>query len=205
MLAENSSGLVPGTHGQTLFAYVRPGEHIEATLTAIAGGYNSEGGPLLPAPGDSGKNYCLSLADAGNSIYCAPGYPDRSSNPTAAKVTITGPGANYSNHFDEEFSSMDPYYRTVTAKSLPADSLGKPPTVWKIQIDTDEPDLFMRFRWEVNVMNGTDRKKGRIWTEKFSISQINSKEHPFGPAGNANDTDLYYSAIKNNLKSIVCR
>ena len=196
VLAEDSSGLVPGTGGQTLYAYVKPGEIVEATLTAITGGAGSEGGPLLPFPGDSGPNYCTSIDQAQNSIYCNPGYPDRSENPESAKVTIYGPnGVTYSDSFSIEFNSMDPATHTVHAESLLSDSAGGA-VVWKIQIDQDI-DLFMRFRWEVNVLAGTERtpKPGRIWTNEVRISQINSKE---GPVRDGTPIDLVYYAQRSD-------
>jgi len=194
VLAEDSSGLVPGTGGQTLYAYVKPGEIVEATLTAIAGGAGSEGGPLVPSPGDSGPNYCTSLGQAPLSIYCNPGYPDNSNNPESAKVTIYGPNdAIYSDGFTDEFNSMDPATRTVHVESLPADSAGGA-AVWKIQIDQDI-DLFMRFRWEVNVLDGTTPKPGRIWANEIRISQINSKE---GPIRDGVPIDLVYWAQRSD-------
>jgi hypothetical protein len=118
-LAEDSSGLVPGcAEGkcyQELFAYVKSGEIIEATLTVIQGGYESEGGPYLPEEdGDIGNRYCDILGEAPDSIYCAPGYPV-SNNPELAKVTINGPGGKiYSAHFDEDFK----FQRSLDAGGL---------------------------------------------------------------------------------------
>jgi hypothetical protein len=179
-VAENSSGLVPGTGGQVLYAYVEAGEIVEAKLTAITGGgQNTEGGPFLPTdPGDVGPSYCTSLAENLQWIYCAPGYPV-SAHPELAKVTISGPnGVSYSANFDENFNINDPAMLAVSAESLPSDSTG--PAVWRITIDQD-PDLDMRFRWEVNVVGSGTKKPGRIWADEVRISQINSKEMPVNP------------------------
>jgi hypothetical protein len=189
-LAENSSGLVPGTDGQVLYAYVKAGEIVSAQLTAIPA---SEGGPKIPEdPGDVGPNYCTSLAANLQWIYCAPGYPT-SAHPDLARVTITGPNnADYSAHFDENFNINDPAMLAFSASSLPSDSTAA--AVWRIKIDQD-PALDMRFRWEVNVMDGGTKKPGRIWTDEVRISQINSKEHPINDAGG---TDLTYYAQRGD-------
>jgi hypothetical protein len=189
-VAEDSSGLVPGTGGQILYAYLEAGDVVEATLRAIP---FAEGGPLLPGEDDSGANYCMTLGQAPDSIYCNPGYP-LSLSPESAKVTISGPGGkSYTANFADDFNRNDIINGTartvVSAASLPSDSVT--PTVWRVQIEQD-PALNMRFRWEVNVKNGGTKKPGRVWADEVRISQINSKELPRNSEGEAIDL-VYYT------------
>jgi len=178
-----------------LYAYVEPGEIIEATLRIIP---FTEGGPLVSeAPGDIGDDYCIELGQATWSIYCNPGYPI-SISPESVKVTIYGPNSTqYEAGFPEDFNRYDIIDNTlrtvINVASTPSDSIA--PAVWRIKID-QEDDLNMRFRWEVNVMDGSTPKPGRIWTDEVRISQINSKELPRNSAGAA--IDLVYWAQRSD-------
>jgi len=193
LLAENSSNLVPGNYGQVLYAYLEAGDTIEATLTSVP---FTEGGALLPNPGQtsvSPPNYCVYLnqPDAGNSLYCSPGYPQppdgANGSPANAKVTINGPGVEYEKGFPEDFNRDDLVYNTprqvVSISSSTVDSTA--PAVWRVKIEN--PVLDMRFRWEVNVKNSSGTPKpGRIWTEEIHISQISPYEAPKDADGGKN-------------------
>jgi hypothetical protein len=188
-IAEDSSGLVPGDRGQNLYAYVKAGEKIEVILTLIP---QSEGG-LTTAQ-------CDTLTFSPNSLYCAPGYPI-SSNPQLAAVEYiqcigqsypaTGDESDY--HFgffdqsanDYEYSLTDPPIHVST-------SAATEDGICRLRISQD-PALFMRFRWEVNVLDGSTKKPGRIWTDEVSISQISPIENPRDPTTGTAKNLVYYA------------
>jgi hypothetical protein len=194
-LAEDSSNLVPGTGGQILYAYLLPGETIEAILSTIP---FTEGGPLRPdSPANTAPDYCVTLGQAPNSIYCNDGYPIPPANPDLAKVTISGPGnvthdASFPNDFNRNDLINNTSRQVVTTASLSSESTA--PAVWRIKID-QHPSLHLRFRWEVNVKSGSTNKPGRIWTDEVRISQINAKEAPKDANGG---TDLVYYAQRSD-------